>query len=214
MKNIIFIAPPASGKGTQSELLEDNMNYIHLSTGDLLREEINKRSEIGISVKNIMQSGGLVSDEVVTNLLNKKILSIKDKPFILDGYPRTMIQAQEMDNLFDSNNMNDYVVIYLEVPYEESEERALSRLVCSCGKSYNLLDPKLRPEHGDKCDDCGKTLLRRSDDTKEKFKERFEAYLEKTAPVVEYYKQKGKLEMVDASINPEVTYNQIEEILK
>ncbi len=213
MKNIIFIAPPASGKGTQSKLLSDKHGYIHLSTGDLLREEIKKDTELGRSVNNIIKSGGLVGDEIVTDIINKKIISIRDKHFILDGYPRTMIQAKEMDKLFEENNINNYIVFYLEVPYELAMQRALSRLVCSCGKTYNTFDKDLRPVNGNKCS-CGKELIKRSDDTEERFKERFETYLDKTQPVIDYYKSVDKLINVDASINPEVTYDQIKEMLK
>ncbi len=213
MKNIIFIAPPASGKGTQSELLKEKYGYIHISTGDILREEVASGSSIGQEVKNIMHTGGLVSDEIVINILNNKLNNINNKPFVLDGFPRTMIQAEKLDNMFNSNNLNDYIVVYLELSEQTAMERSLGRIVCTCGKSYNIYEESLKPKNLNKCDSCGKTLLKRSDDTEEHFKERFESYIQNTKPVVDYYKSIDKLKFVDASINREYTFSQIEGII-
>ncbi len=213
MKNIIFIAPPASGKGTQSELLKDKYGFIHISTGDILREEIASGSSLGEEVKNIMHVGGLVSDEIVIDILNRKLKTINNNPFVLDGFPRTMIQAEKLDSMFNDNNLNDYVVIYLELEEKTAMERALGRVVCTCGRSYNLYDDSLKPKNPNKCDTCGKTLLKRSDDTEEHFKERFESYIDNTKPVIDYYKSIGKLKYVDASINREYTFSQIEGII-
>ncbi len=211
MKNIIFIAPPSSGKGTQSELLKDKYGYEHISTGDILRSEASKNTKEANELKEILKSGHLVSDELIIEILNKKILSLMEKPFILDGFPRTLNQAEELNKIFNNINMDNYIVIHLELDKNLAMQRALGRLVCSCGKSYNIYDEKLKPKNQNKCDSCGKTLLKRSDDTEEHFLDRFESYLKETKPVLDFYESMSKVKHVDASINKEVTYKQIEE---
>ena len=141
MKNIIFIAPPAAGKGTQSTMLKENFDYNHLSTGDMLREVVSSGTEFGLQVKNIIDRGELVSDELIINLINDKLAKIDGKPFILDGFPRTLNQAKSLDNMLDK----DYEVIYLDLSEEGAIERILGRLTCSCGKSYNLNVDNLKP---------------------------------------------------------------------
>ena len=101
MKNIIFIAPPAAGKGTQSDMLTNNFGYIHISTGDMLREEIKADTELGKSIKNIIDEGKLVSDDIIITLIRNKLSNIKGKPFILDGFPRTLNQAQNLDTILN-----------------------------------------------------------------------------------------------------------------
>ena len=111
MKNIIFIAPPAAGKGTQSTMLKESFGYNHLSTGDMLREVVSSGTDFGLQVKNIIDRGELVSDELIISLINDKLAKIDGKPFILDGFPRTLNQAKSLDNMLDK----DYEVIYLDL---------------------------------------------------------------------------------------------------
>ena len=111
MKNIIFIAPPAAGKGTQSTMLKENYGYNHLSTGDMLREVVSSGTDFGLQVKNIIDRGELVSDELIISLINDKLAKIDGKPFILDGFPRTLNQAKSLDNMLDK----DYEVIYTDI---------------------------------------------------------------------------------------------------
>ena len=137
MKNIIFIAPPAAGKGTQAKLVSVEYNIPHISTGDLLREEMAKCSEIGISIKKDMDSGNLVSDEVITTLLKNRITS-KDclNGFILDGYPRNLAQAKIYNNLLEELNLDKGVVIFFDIDKDIALKRTLSRVVCqNCGSS-------------------------------------------------------------------------------
>ncbi len=213
MKNIIFIAPPASGKGTQSSMLEQEYGYIHISTGELLREEINKNSDLGQQVKNIINKGDFVDDDIVIEMLNKKLINLKGKPFILDGSPRTVNQAIALSNIFDKLKIDDYIIIYLNVSKKEALKRSLGRLVCKCGATYNLYDDSLKPKHKGKCDLCGRTLLKRDDDTKKKFLNRFNTYLKETKPILVYYKKINKYHEVNASINPSVTFNEIKELI-
>ena len=141
MKNVIFIAPPVAGKGTQSNILKE-MGYEHISTGDMLRTEMKNKTEIGLSIQNIMDNGGLVSDEIVNELIKNK-LSNTYKPFILDGYPRTLNQAIMLDELLNNINISNYEVIYLHINLEDALKRALGRLTCECGMSYNIYSDNL-----------------------------------------------------------------------
>ena len=121
MKNIIFIAPPAAGKGTQSTMLKEKFNYNHLSTGDMLREAIASGSEFGLMLKNIIDEGKLVSDDIMIDLIKGKLSNLEGKPFILDGFPRTLNQAIALESLLDK----EYEVIYLDLSEEEAVNRIL-----------------------------------------------------------------------------------------
>lgn len=212
MKNVIFIAPPSAGKGTQSSKLIE-LGYEHISTGDMLREEISKESSIGLQIKDIMSSGSLVSDEIVFELINKKLSAI-DKPFILDGFPRTLKQAEMLEELFQKLNINNYEVIYLDIELQEALERALGRLTCECGASYNIYYEPLKPKTEGICDKCGKDLVKRNDDNEESFKNRFDTFLKNNDPIKEYYNIKNKLHVIDTKIGKENIANRIKDILK
>ena len=213
--NIIFIAPPAAGKGTQSALLEAHMGYRHLSTGDLLRAEIKKGTEFGTEINNIISKGELVSDEIITKLLKNELTSIKDQKFILDGYPRNLNQAETLNTIFDELGITNYLAIYLTIDEDTAMKRALGRVVCSqCGATYNKYFQEMMPKEDGICDKCHGTLSARTDDNEETFKTRFSTYLDVTSPVLDYYKEKGKLTVVDTAKGPENTYACIEQILK
>ncbi len=212
MKSVIFIAPPAAGKGTQSSRLED-LGYIHISTGDMLREEISSGSKLGMEIKEIIDKGNLVSDELVYELIKNKLDNIT-KPFILDGYPRTITQAESLDNLLQELNLNNYEVIYLDLPFEEALKRALGRLTCSCGASYNIYYENLAPKKDGICDKCGESLTKRCDDNEESFKVRFETFINNTKPIKEFYENKNKLHIIDALASNEEITDKIKEILK
>lgn len=194
MKNVIFIAPPSAGKGTQSSLLMDNFHYEHISTGDMLRSEIASGSSLGDKLKKIMDEGKLVDDELIIELIKNKLSSIKG-PYILDGFPRTLNQAQALDEIIDDN----YEVIYLNISKEEAIKRVIGRLTCKCGKSYNLNEDTLKPKKSGICDSCGSVLQKRDDDNEESFVIRYETFLSSTKPLIEYYKNKNKLHTVDMS---------------
>ena len=134
MKNIIFIAPPAAGKGTQSTMLKESFGYNHLSTGDMLREVVSSGTDFGLQVKNIIDRGELVSDELIISLINDKLAKIDGKPFILDGFPRTLNQAKSLDNMLDK----DYEVIYLDLSEEEAIDRILNILLHNLYLTYYL----------------------------------------------------------------------------
>ena len=216
MKNIIFIAPPAAGKGTQSDLLKRNYGYVHISTGDLLRNEVASGSDLGQELADIMQSGALVSDDIVTRLLNNRLMKSDCKNgFILDGYPRNINQAKKLNDLLDDLNIKIEAAIYLDMDEELAMHRALGRITCpNCARGYNKYEEVLKPKEMGICDDCKIELVSRSDDNEETFKERFNTYLENTKPLLDYYRESGILYVVDNSGTPEDTFNKIESVIK
>ncbi len=217
MKNIIFIAPPAAGKGTVSSRICDKYNIPHISTGDLLRDEIKNSTKLGMEIKDAMARGEFVSDEVITKLLRKR-LSNKDckKGYILDGYPRNVSQAKTYDNLLQELSFDLGKVILLDIDMDTAMNRALSRLVCSkCGLSYNTLNKDLSPIKEGICDACGSTLKSRSDDTKETFISRFDTYMGETFPLIEYYENKNNLVKIDVSNKTsDEVFEEVEKVIK
>ena len=211
--NIIFIAPPAAGKGTLSDKLVTKYGYKHLSTGDLLRAEIKKENDLGKKIEEIISRGELVSDDIITELLKNELKSIDGK-FILDGYPRNIAQANTLNGIFSELNIENYVTIYLDLEEELAMKRALGRVICGgCGASYNTYFENFMPKNEGICDKCGSELKHRSDDTEETFKVRFSTYVEKTSPVLDYYKNLGRLEVIDANVESDEVFKIIEEML-
>lgn len=213
MKSVIFIAPPAAGKGTQSSFLE-TLGYVHISTGDMLRSEIASGSDFGKEINELITKGLLVSDDIVIKLIENKLSNIGDTPFILDGFPRTLIQAESLDEMFKKLNISNYVAIYLSLDMDNALKRALGRLTCKCGRSYNIYYDDLKPKVLGICDSCKSELTKRNDDNEESFKQRFETYLTNADPIIEFYKNKGNLVNVDASVDSNMVTEEIKEIIK
>ena len=190
MKNVILIAPPAAGKGTLAKKLVDNLGYIQLSTGDMLRE----RAKEDKKLEEVMKSGKLVSDELVFEALSAKLNKLGNTPYILDGFPRTVSQAVMYDELLKDMNMDLGVVIYLDVDKEELKNRVTTRLICpKCKASYSTRNKDLAPKVEGLCDDCNIELIKREDDSEEVFNMRYDEYLQKTSPLIDYYKSNGVL---------------------
>ena len=217
MKNIIFIAPPAAGKGTQSKLVSAEYNIPHISTGDLLREDVNSGSDLGVYLKQEMDKGNLISDETITTLLKNR-LSKSDcaNGYILDGYPRNVTQAKIYENLLKELNKDLGSVIFLDIDKSLALERTLSRIVCpNCGASYNLNIEALKPIKEGICDKCNNTLKIRSDDNKETFLNRFDTYINNTKELIDYYDKLGVLSRI--KINKEDSaqdiFNEIKKII-
>ena len=217
MKNIIFIAPPAAGKGTHAKLLAEKYNIPHISTGDLLREEVAKSTDLGLKIKNIMETGALVSDDVITELLkNRLVKSDCNDGYILDGYPRNLEQALAYEKLLNSIDKELGVVIFLDISKELAMKRALSRVVCSnCGTSYNLIVEELKPKKENICDKCEFDLKVRNDDNEKTFITRFDTYVDKTQSLIDYYKEKKVLEVVrvEEHLSALEIFSKIEEIV-
>ena len=216
MKNIIFIAPPAAGKGTQAKLVSSEYNIPLISTGDLLREEMSKKTEIGLSIQSDMDKGNLVSDEVITTLLKNRITSSDCiNGYILDGYPRNLAQAKKYNELLDELNIDKGVVIFFDIDKETALKRTLSRIICpNCGSSYNLLIEGLKPLKENICDRCNNELKTRTDDTEEVFIHRFDTYLNSTKDLIEYYENLGLLHKINVDEkSAETIFEEVKEIL-
>ena len=217
MKNIIFVAAPAAGKGTISAKVCTEYNIPHISTGDLLRNEIAASSKIGMEIKSAMARGEFVSDEVITKLLKKR-LEAKDckKGFILDGYPRNISQAKTYDNILKELNYDEGLVVFLDIDRELAMKRALSRVVCSkFGLSYNLINKEYAPLKEGICDNCGSSLKTRSDDNEESFINRFDTFMKETYPLLEYYEKKGNLLKIKVdNITTDDIFDEIKKVIK
>ncbi len=217
MKNIIFIAPPAAGKGTISEILEHRFNLPHISTGDLLRDEIAHMTKLGKEIKDSMARGEFVSDEIITKLLIKR-LSNKDckKGYILDGYPRNINQAKEYERILEELSFDIGTIIYLKISKEEALLRSMSRVICpKCGATYNLSNTELSPVRENICDHCDSSLVTRSDDNKETFINRFDTYMKETYPLIKYYEDNNNLLVVDVEgKSPDAIFEEIKKAIK
>ena len=211
--NIILIAPPAGGKGTQSELICSKYNIAHISTGDLLRKEVaNGNTEL----KSIMDAGMLVKDEIIFDLIRKYISSPEcANGYLLDGFPRNVSQAIEYDKILEELGKDIGYVIELDIDKDLAAKRISGRRSCpKCGATYNIYFDGMKPNKEGICNNCGESLTQRDDDNEETYITRYNTYLEKTSPLIDYYKNKGVLYTVDANGTVEKTFENIEDILK
>ncbi len=211
MRSIILIAPPAAGKGTQSDLLVEKYGFAHISTGDMLRE-VAKTDEV---IKSKLENGELISDDIVFDLLQKRLVSDDcKKGFILDGFPRNVNQAKRYDQIVDELGISSNVVIYLDVDKETALKRIVGRVSCpSCHRVFNDMIVEAMPHVSGKCDDCGSELVRRSDDNSETFGKRYDVYMNNTAPLIDYYSEEGILYKVDSRMGKDEIFEVIENIL-
>lgn len=215
MMNVIFIAPPAAGKGTISKYLVDNFEYNHLSTGDLLRKIVKEDSELGRNIAALMSEGKFISDEIMFELIRKELVSLKDKPFILDGMPRNINQAEYLETMLKELGVDNYMVIHIDIAEEILEKRATGRRLCgNCGASYNIYFEGFKPLKENTCDKCNHELTKRTDDTAETIRVRYETYLNATAPLINFYENKGLLKTVDASKPQEEILKDVLTLLK
>jgi len=205
-KIIIFLGPPGAGKGTQSQLLKERNGFIQISTGDLLREAVKNQTELGKLAKQYMDEGKLVPDDLIISLIKEKLQEYADKNIIFDGFPRTIPQAESLDNLLSHLNKNVDAVILFKIEDDEVVKRLAGRRVCpSCGAVYHMIyNP---PKTDEICDKCGARLIQRDDDKEEVIRKRLEVYHQQTKPLIEYYK--SKIVEIDATDNPENIYNKI-----
>lgn len=215
MKSIIFIAPPAAGKGTQSQLVSQKYKIPHISAGQLLRDEIVQKSEIGLIVKDIIKDGNLVDDSIMAEVLIKR-LNKEDcnNGFILDGYPRSKSQLEYLKTILDSTNKKINHVFLIEIDKELAKKRTIGRLICSnCGANYNTLFEDSSPQTKNKCDICAGTLLKREDDTEEVFEHRYETYINEASNIINYFENQNIIHKIDGSISKEYTFSKIVEVL-
>ncbi|MCC6025689.1 MAG: adenylate kinase [Caldimicrobium sp.] len=212
--NIVFLGPPGAGKGTQAKILIERYGIPQISTGDMLREHRAKGTELGKKAQEYMDKGQLVPDEIILGMVKER-LSQPDcqKGFILDGFPRTVAQAEALDKLLSEMGKKLDFALALIVPDELLVERLTGRRTCkNCGMMYHI---KYKPPKVEgKCDVCGGELYQRPDDNEETVRNRLKVYHEQTAPLIEYYKNKGILREIDGSKSIEEITQQIISILE
>ncbi|MBN2752611.1 MAG: adenylate kinase [Rhodospirillaceae bacterium] len=199
-KRIILMGPPGGGKGTQARQLQDTFGIVQLSTGDMLRAAVKAGTEIGKTAQKIMEAGALVPDDVMVGVIAARIAEPDcAKGFILDGFPRTIPQAEALDTMLSDRRMTLDAVIEVQVPDVMIVERITGRYSCAkCGAGYH--DVFQKPKVDGVCDACGSTeFIRRKDDTAETVATRLQAYHEQTAPLLPYYEQRGLLKTIDGA---------------
>jgi len=201
-KELVFLGPPASGKGTQTSRLSKELNFPHVDTGSLLRKALSEGTPDGLVAKSYIEKGQLVPVEIVASIIKSRLNEADcAKGFILDGFPRSTEQAEMLEGMLkeiDADNAVDFKVIYFDIDQQLLLDRIIYRRSCAkCGKIYNLLS--LKPKTEGACDDCGAELVQRKDDTEEIAKSRFETYFKETAPLIDFYEKKGSLTKIDAN---------------
>lgn len=190
---VLLFGSPGSGKGTQAMLLADFLNVRKISLGDILREEVKKNSDLGREVKNYMESGTLVPDELVSRVIEEYI---DKRGFLLDGYPRNLSQAEKLDKILDKKGIDINSVIYLDIDEQIIIDRLSQRRVCkSCGANYHLVSLPAKKE--DVCDRCSSELIQRSDDDPEVIKKRWQVFSQEVNKILDFYQKKNKLVKID-----------------
>lgn len=204
--NLVFMGPPGVGKGTIAAVVAQKYNLVHLSTGNIFREEIKKQSVLGLKVAQIVESGGYVTDDITNEIVKNKLLELQneDKKVILDGYPRTIAQVNFLDTIEGFN----YEVVELYADPELIFERLSGRRQCpNCKNSFHI---KFMPsEKGEICDQCSTPLITRKDDQPESIKKRSQVYLQETKPLLSHYEKVNKLHRFDSSSTPENVADEI-----
>ena len=215
MKNIMFIAPPAAGKGTQAELVVEKYGIPHISTGDILRDISKEDSEIGKYVYETLANGELVKDEITYQLIEDRLGKDDCKNgYIIDGFPRNIAQAHEYDKILKNLNYEVGNVIFINVDKKTLEKRITGRRICeNCKTIYNINDEKSSPKVESVCDNCGGKLYQRSDDNLEAFETRYNMYVEKTEPIIDYYRKQNVLTEIDGDDTVENIFARIDEII-
>ena len=206
--NILLFGPPGAGKGTQSSLLVERRGMKQISTGDLFRAAIKNKTPLGLKVKEILDRGQLVSDDLTVGLVEEALSSLSGKPFILDGFPRTVAQADALALLLKRKNLRLDRVISLQVPNELLMGRLTGRRVCkNCGTTYHV-DAK-PPKVGNVCDVCGGEVVQRADDRPEAISTRLEAYDSSTRPLKAYYSDRKLLREIDGTGDTEDVFRRV-----
>lgn len=188
--NIVLLGPPGSGKGTQAKMIADKYRVVHISTGDILRENVRNGTPLGVEAKKFMEAGKLVPDSLLIDIIKDRLAKGDVKGgWMLDGYPRTIPQAEALDKILPNLGQKIDVVLNIDVPDKDLIKRVTGRRMCKCGTTYHVqFNP---PKAAGKCDACGADLYQRADDTEETVKERLQAYHAQTQPLIDYYNKRG-----------------------
>ncbi len=198
---LIMLGAPGTGKGTVASILSKELNIPAVSSGDIFRKAIQDKTELGQEVSSYIERGALVPDELTIKVIEARL----NEPdlangVILDGFPRTAAQAEELDSFLNKNNKKIDLAINLETPREELIERVVNRRICSNSECKTIFNLKLTPPKQDGvCDKCGSKLIQRKDDNEEVMNNRLDSYFKETAPIVDFYKEKGKLTTFEVS---------------
>lgn len=208
--NIILLGPPGGGKGTQAKFITEKFGIPQISTGDILRDAVKNKTELGLKAKEYMDDGKLVPDDLVIQIVEERLTKDDCKNgFILDGFPRTLVQAEALDSMLARMNKEIDYVLNIEVPEDAIVKRLTSRRICKkCGNIYNLLSNP--PKIDGRCDICGGELYQRDDDKEETVRQRLKVYKADTEPLIKYYRDKGVLKTIDGSKDIEDVKNIIE----
>ena len=209
MLRTILLGPPGAGKGTQAVKIVEKYGIPHISTGDIFRENINKGTELGKKAQEYMNKGELVPDDLVIAIATARLLEDDCKNgFLLDGFPRTVYQAEKLDEFLEAHNSKIDKVVDISVGKEELMIRLTGRRVCKkCGASYHIVN--IPPKKEGVCDICGGPLIQRDDDNAETAANRIEVYEEQTRPLVDYYKKAGNLVLIDGTTGLENVFADI-----
>lgn len=212
--NLILLGPPGAGKGTQAKMLTERFAIPQISTGDILRAAVKEGTPMGVKAKGFMDAGGLVPDEVVVGIVSERLQ--KDdcaQGFILDGFPRTVAQADALQETLGALDKGLRAVVSLEVDTEALVERLTGRRTCKeCGRGYHVkFDP---PRQAGLCDACGGELIQRDDDREETIRRRLDVYSEQTSPLVDYYRQLGLLSAIDGMQEMDAVQAQVISVLQ
>lgn len=214
-RNIILMGLPGAGKGTQAERIEAAYKIPHISTGDMFRQAMADGTELGKKAKSYMDSGSLVPDEVTNGIVKDRLAQVKDdEGYMLDGFPRTINQAEALEEITASIDQPIDAVIYIDVDPDVLKQRLTDRIICrSCGATYNVNSNP--PKEENTCDRCGShDFYQREDDKAEVVENRIQVNLKQTTPLVEFYEAKGKLYKVPGDIGIENVFNRISEVIE
>lgn len=211
--NVLIMGPAGAGKGTMSDLILKEYDIPHISTGDMLRANVANHTDLGNKAKAYMDAGKLVPDEVINAMVEDRLQQPDcQKGYLLDGYPRTLVQAKEFERIAAKIGKPVECVLGLEVDFGVLKDRITGRRICpKCGATYHIHN--FPPKVEGVCDNCGGKLVQRSDDTVEKLTKRMEEYEKSTKPVIDFYDQKGLVTHLDASGKPEAVFGAIKEAL-
>ena len=211
--NILIMGAPGTGKGTMSQLIKEHYDVVHVSTGDMLRQAVENKTALGLKVQEYMSAGALVPDEVIHNIILERLAKddIK-KGFLFDGYPRTVKQAIDLDEILGKLNMNIDCIINLDVDVEILKERITGRRTCrNCKEIYHIKN--MPPKVEGTCDLCGGELITREDDTLEALMKRLDEYYASTKPVIDYYEKTGLVHNIDGGRDANEVFEDIKAIL-
>ena len=211
--NILIMGPAGAGKGTMSDLILKEYDIPHISTGDMLRENVRNNTELGLTAKSYMESCRLVPDDVINAMVEKRLQEDDcQKGYLLDGFPRTLVQAQAFEKISEKIGKPVECVLALEVDFDVLKERITGRRVCpKCGAIYHIHNFPSKVEGI--CDVCGSELKQRSDDTVEKLTQRMEEYENSTKPVIDFFEDKNVVKHLNAAEKPEIVFGKIQEAL-